>query len=399
MKRFLSLMAGLSLLLLLCCPVLSAALSARQVYSKVKGSVYTIYSLDYNAPYVIARGSAVAISEQLLVTNCHIALSGDYLLVKLPNVKKPKPARLYYKNEKRDLCLIDVPGVNFNPVNIRGSSDVKIGEIVYAVGNPKGTEKTLSKGIISNRHKVKGGLWLQTDAAIYFGSSGGGLFDENGNLIGITTKMGGNFGFAMPTEWIIEVASLPRQKGLDKPMKQMKTASRGRHYSINPAAIKGLSLLGTYGKDKIALYRNNNECFLLMRGEDTNGRFRSIAIWNPKFSKIIVVFPTTKEIKKAISIVHQAMVNKRTEKQTNYRSDSKLYLGSHFYNLYGERAKEKIYPFLIARIRNNTNSLLLSLNSFKATYNSLHPQIGHSTVIYPLHGVEEALSAYKVKCK
>ena len=51
---------------------------------------------------------------------------------------------------------------------------------------------------------MQGGEWLETDATIYFGCIRGGLFDDEGNLIGITAKMGANFCFSIPTEWILK---------------------------------------------------------------------------------------------------------------------------------------------------------------------------------------------------
>ena len=389
MKRLRSLTLGLPIAFFLLCPISSIALDAQKVYQKVKGSVYTLYSLDSGSREVQARGSAVAISKDILATNCHVALSGNYLVVKMPDGQKPQVAQLYYKNEHHDLCLLEVKGATFVPVKIRPSAKVMIGEEVYAVGNPKGTEKTLSKGIISNRHKVKGGIWLQTDAAIYFGSSGGGLFDENGDLIGITTKMGGNFGFAIPTEWITEVASAPRNSTL--PQTQQTSA-------VDVDAIKGLSHIGTYGNDKIELYRNNDECFLLMRGKDPQGKFVSIIIWNPKYANLIVLFPSTKTADGALSIVHQAVLDKENESQTNFRSKSILHLGNRVYDLYGTRTKEKTYPFLIARLTKNTDSTLSNMDSVSATFQSQVPNIENVTVLYPLRGVSEAVSAYKVQC-
>jgi S1-C subfamily serine protease len=72
-------------------------------------------------------------------------------------------------------------------VNIRLSQQIKIGEPVIAIGSPRGLENTISTGIVSGIRHEERTTYLQTTAPISSGSSGGGLFDLSGNLIGITT--------------------------------------------------------------------------------------------------------------------------------------------------------------------------------------------------------------------
>jgi S1-C subfamily serine protease len=84
---------------------------------------------------------------------------------------------------------------------------VHIGEEVFTIGSPKGYEKSISRGIISNKIKFKDTSILQTDASISPGSSGGGLFDTKSHLIGITflkNEAAGSegIGFAIPAELI-----------------------------------------------------------------------------------------------------------------------------------------------------------------------------------------------------
>jgi S1-C subfamily serine protease len=80
-----------------------------------------------------------------------------------------------------------------------------VGERVYAIGAPEGLELTISEGLVSGLREYENVRVIQTSAAISHGSSGGGLFDVNGRLIGITTfslKEGQNLNFALPGEWI-----------------------------------------------------------------------------------------------------------------------------------------------------------------------------------------------------
>jgi len=78
--------------------------------------------------------------------------------------------------------------VTLRPVpGFRRYGSLTIGESVYSVGSPKGLENTLGQGIISGKRELSGLKLIQTTAQILKGSSGGGLFDRFGNLIGITT--------------------------------------------------------------------------------------------------------------------------------------------------------------------------------------------------------------------
>jgi tetratricopeptide (TPR) repeat protein len=96
-----------------------------------------------------------------------------------------------------------------NPIPVRRSSDVSVGERVYAIGSPGGLEVTLSEGLVSGLRDFENVSVIQTSAAISHGSSGGGLFDSEGRLVGITTfflKGGQNLNFALPGEWILALA-------------------------------------------------------------------------------------------------------------------------------------------------------------------------------------------------
>lgn len=180
--------------------------SAETVYRNVSGSIYEVNSSDMDTSQGWAYGSAVAVANTLLATNCHVALSGSFIIVKVNN--KPNLGRLFYYNQKKDLCIIEVVGIKLTPVHIRPSSTVKIGEQVFAIGNPLKLSHSISEGIISNKINDEGTIILQTDASISHGSSGGGLFDKNSNLIGITTathKENQGITFAIPTELILEV--------------------------------------------------------------------------------------------------------------------------------------------------------------------------------------------------
>ncbi len=114
------------------------------------------------------------------------------------------PASIARLDPDHDLCELNSPGLSAPPVLVRASSSLAVGERVYAIGAPEGLELTLSEGVISGLRDYEGGHVIQTSAAVSPGSRGGGLFDTEGRLIGITTfsmKEGQNLNFALPGEW------------------------------------------------------------------------------------------------------------------------------------------------------------------------------------------------------
>jgi S1-C subfamily serine protease len=159
-------------------------LSGTELYELLKPSVYRVDSFLWNG---IGQGSAVAISSTELVTNCHVVAGARKIVI--TNAGQEYVARLVRSLPKADRCVLSTSGVELVPVRgIRRYSDLKIGEPLYTLGTPSGLELSLSNGILSGlRLEGPVGRMIQTTAAISPGSSGGGLFDGRGNLVGITT--------------------------------------------------------------------------------------------------------------------------------------------------------------------------------------------------------------------
>lgn len=108
------------------------------------------------------------------------------------------------------MCLLVSPTLNAPPISRGEASKLKIGDAVYAVGAPRGLELSLSDGIVSQLRDDKDAPLIQTTVPISPGSSGGGLFDSNARLVGITTsylKDSQNINFAIPVEWISKLKS------------------------------------------------------------------------------------------------------------------------------------------------------------------------------------------------
>lgn len=157
----------------------------------------------------IGLGSGVVIDAGQVITNCHVAQEGRSLQVRQSG--KTFKATLKYADPDRDLCQLSVPTLLAPAVSMSSAKKLRVGQRVYAIGAPKGLELTLSEGLVSSLRQLEGSQYIQTSAAISPGSSGGGLFDDQGRLIGITTFQlaeGQNLNFALPVDWIEQ---LPKQ--------------------------------------------------------------------------------------------------------------------------------------------------------------------------------------------
>jgi cytochrome c-type biogenesis protein CcmH/NrfG len=193
------------------------ALTPSQVFEKVKDAVVVVKTLDAQGK-VKAQGSGVLISSGRVATNCHVIEDGSFYQV--GQGKRSVSATLYAEDGDKDICLLDAKIITGNPAQLGKAADLKVGDPVYAVGAPKGLELSLSDGIVA---QLRGGPppLIQTTAAISPGSSGGGLFDGEGRLVGLTTlyvEGGQSLNFAMPVEWIGEI----------KPGRKPVTEGRGQ---------------------------------------------------------------------------------------------------------------------------------------------------------------------------
>jgi hypothetical protein len=183
-------------------PAKTQTLSPVELFQRVSPSVFVVEALDENGK-TLALGSAVAIARDSLITNCHVVQDGFFLRVR--RGKENWAAKLIQAVPNHDLCGLRPSGLALQPVEVRPSSKLATGEHVYAIGSPGGLELTFSEGVISALRETEGVHMIQTSAPISPGSSGGGLFDTQGNLVGVTTfylKEGQSLNFALPGEWV-----------------------------------------------------------------------------------------------------------------------------------------------------------------------------------------------------
>ena len=174
-------------------------------------------------PKRAAAGSGVIISaDGYIVTNNHVVDGADELTVSLTD-NKEYSARIIGADKTTDLALIKIDGKNLPAITIANSDDVRVGEWVLAVGNPLGLNNTVTAGIISAKARTLGAngveSFIQTDAAINQGNSGGALVNTRGELVGINAMLysqtGSNigYGFAIPTTIMNKVVDDLKQYG------------------------------------------------------------------------------------------------------------------------------------------------------------------------------------------
>ena len=162
-------------------------------------------------------GSGVIISKDgYIVTNNHVVEDADEISVKLHDGRELK-GRVIGKDPTTDLALVKIEGDDFPAIPIGDSEALKVGEWVLAVGNPFNLGSTVTAGIVSAKARGLGAntveSFIQTDAAINRGNSGGALVNVKGELVGINamlyspTGTYSGYGFAIPTSIMTKVVT------------------------------------------------------------------------------------------------------------------------------------------------------------------------------------------------
>ncbi|MFZ2870100.1 trypsin-like peptidase domain-containing protein [Zavarzinia sp.] len=177
-------------------PVATQSLDPSGVFQKVKDAVWVVVAapLRNGQPFLedgFSQGSAVAVTAQHLFTNCHVLEGQQFFgIFRNEDMSDLRPVSIKLRDEEGDRCIIRVDKPDLPSfVTIRSHADVVIGERAYTIGAPSGLDLTLGEGLVSSKRRNEGQQYVQTSAPISPGSSGGGLFDARGNLLGITTFM------------------------------------------------------------------------------------------------------------------------------------------------------------------------------------------------------------------
>ncbi len=180
------------------------------------------YSAEAPRRRVLSNGSGVIISSDgYIVTNNHVIERSDRILVVL-NDQREFPARLVGVDKNTDLALLKIEAENLPAIRFADSDEVALGEWVLAVGNPYNLTSTVTAGIVSakgraisdpRKRRMSLDTFIQTDAAVNPGNSGGALVNTSGELIGINTAIQSatgayvGYSFAIPSNVVEKVAA------------------------------------------------------------------------------------------------------------------------------------------------------------------------------------------------
>lgn len=171
-------------------------------------------------------GSGVIVREDgVIVTNNHVVEGADSFRVVLSD-RREYPAELVLNDERTDLAVlkIDTDGDKLPVLHFADTREAQVGDLVMAIGNPFGVGQTVTSGIISATARTDVGIsdysfFIQTDAAVNPGNSGGALVNMKGQLVGVNTAIfsrgGGSngIGFAIPSEMVKRVVDAAMNEG------------------------------------------------------------------------------------------------------------------------------------------------------------------------------------------
>ncbi len=181
-----------------------SALTAAQIYAKCAPSVFSLTTYDAEGEPLFS-GSGVFLRENgEAVTNWHVLEGAASAKATAYDGTEYEVSGVYDYDAENDLARIQVRGSGFTPAAVNASGVLQTGATVYAIGNPRGLDGSLSSGLISSAHRVLNGAeFIQVTVPISNGSSGGALLNDRGELIGVTSASvsdGQNLNLAVPIE-------------------------------------------------------------------------------------------------------------------------------------------------------------------------------------------------------
>ena len=148
--------------------------------------------------------TGVVIASDVIATACHVIRQGRS--IEVIHRSGQRRASIESGSVIHDLCLISVPNLNLPAVPIRASQFLRIGERVVAVGFPSGGDLVERDGVVEGLYRYDGGDVIRTSSTFDAGASGGGLFDEEGALVGLLAfkaRSGARLHFALPADWAL----------------------------------------------------------------------------------------------------------------------------------------------------------------------------------------------------
>ncbi|HVO82864.1 MAG TPA: tetratricopeptide repeat-containing serine protease family protein [Syntrophobacteria bacterium] len=192
------------------------SLQPQEIFENAAPQVFMVESLGRNGE-VLTVASGVAVSSDSVVTTQHIAAGAFRYRVR--QGQRKWEATITHVDPQHDLCRLLCWGLKAPGASTRSAATLRMGERVYTVGVSEGLELAVSEGVISGLHPYDATRLIRTTAPISQGSSGGGLFDADGRLVGITAvfiRNGQNFNLALPSDWVMSLERRPIREHTSK---------------------------------------------------------------------------------------------------------------------------------------------------------------------------------------
>jgi S1-C subfamily serine protease len=263
--------------------------SAGRVYLRNSPAIVTISTSN-------GFGSGVLIHPAgVIVTNLHVVKGSSRATVKLATGDTYEEVAVVDFDARKDLVLLKVKAFDLPSAELGDSDALAVGDAVFGIGAPQGLELTLSEGIVSGlRDSGDGYKLVQTTAAMSQGSSGGGLFDANGRLVGVTSfRMSGGEGlnFAIPINYAkgmlattatIDLAELKaRTEEADDPPPQRAAEEAEAPEPETPVPVLAHAYISAQGK--VAVVEQNGVHVTVRFGNPDGVIYgRSSLTWSPQ---------------------------------------------------------------------------------------------------------------------
>ncbi len=175
-------------------------------------------------------GSGFFVSGELVLTNAHVLCEDSPVVVRSDG--QQLRGAVLQRDDRLDLALVSVMGAGATPLPLGDAAAVAVGDRVFMVGSPMGSEFTVHEGIVSNHTSVLGVAYLQVDANVNPGNSGGPLLDRSGKVVGIVSlkRVGAEgMSFALPVNYAWSEAAFipPPATGDSERFREMVAAAQG----------------------------------------------------------------------------------------------------------------------------------------------------------------------------
>jgi len=227
----------------------------------------------------------IASSDGYIVTNFHVVRGADAIVVRLAD-QSEYPAKLIGNDSKSDLALLKIDARGLPAMPFGNSDRLEVGEPVMAIGNPFGLDQSVTTGIVSAKERFIGSGpyddFIQTDASVNPGNSGGPLVDTRGALVGINTAIfsqtGGSvgIGFAIPVNTAKDVLRQLRESG-----KVVRGYLGVAVTPTTPEARKAAKLSGSHGALVAEVVSGSPAAAAGLKPGDVIARFNGDEIQDP----------------------------------------------------------------------------------------------------------------------